>query len=571
MAKHGWVNPEDRHYAFQPTKTPNTLDDVNTNVPEQHYSTATDDFSSGVPPHLWRKENLNLPSDQDTIEIERDDFPFTIGDQPSKPGDEPRYHPAIESIRQMRRFITRDDPTSHRQSRGDPLTAGALRVAHLGGSPAVPRKTHRDAAGKGNPGSIRSSQVSLVSGEGREGLVRTTWKGDDNSEHEDWHPDRTQFRDFVMCWLQGIPEEQPIAVFTTQEQHIKEHIKEHYLHDIDTYTGKLIEPVTQPRAMPYVDTYLSPRQLKELFDNLNQTSWGQIHGYGKQKARVSSHSEAQKAPIHFSAPVVQKANPTGRHVGLTCHLRPATEEDLRGVSKIYNWEVKNGFQAADTEPINEGDLSRILSSCMKMHVPFVVAVEGTVADSESKKLHKRDDFSASAFRNWPGLLEMTTDKVIGFAFVYFHDRGLGGKPTSSMGSFTGKLFLCVDPNFRRKGVGMALMDKVLACCCTRWFAGDYYTFNNPENDRLYSSSTLNSCRLMRLFVDVLYKTKDETEFGARTQENRHWYEKFLTKTFPFKELVQFDHYHRRELDTPFWVDKVTYQVVCRRPDESYDH
>lgn len=496
--------------------------------------------------------------DDDTVAQDR--TPFTIGEQFQKQ-EEHRYHPAMESIRRMHRFVIRNDPVSHRQSGGDRLTADALRAAHLGGSPAITRKTPK----QGPASSIGGCQVSLISGNGDEGLIHEEWKGDNDSEHEEWHVDHTQFRDFIICWAKGVPGEQPTAVFTQDVQ-----IDQHYLHDIDTDTGKLIEAVSQPNSMPYIDVRLNPQQLKELFNHMNDNSWAQIHGNGKQKARSSFAPEARQAPVYFSAPVVQKTSPTGRRVGVVCHFRPATKDDLRGVSKIYNWEVKNGLQATDTESVSEGDFSRILSSCKDMKVPFIVAVEKTVEDSEQRKLDARS-LPATAFRDYPQLLDMATNKIIGFAFVYFHDRGLSGKPVSSIGNSTGRLVLCVDPDFRRKGVGMALVDKVLACCCTRWFAGDYYTFINPENERLYSSSTLNSCRLMRLFVDVLYKSKDDTDLGSRTQENRHWYEKFLTKTFPFKEFNQIDHYHCSGLGKDsFWLDKVTYQVVCRRPEEAYD-
>jgi L-amino acid N-acyltransferase YncA len=130
--------------------------------------------------------------------------------------------------------------------------------------------------------------------------------------------------------------------------------------------------------------------------------------------------------------------------------RPATENDVKGIRKIYNCyiELPNSMVTEVQTPVSEDDVRKLIAHCKDEKYPIIVAVRGrmpTVTNSKGQKVP---------------LPQFET--IVGFAFAKTYGAGLSGIRTGrSRGSAELQVF--VHPEHTRKSVGRSLLDRLIQC------------------------------------------------------------------------------------------------------------
>ncbi|ROT36052.1 hypothetical protein SODALDRAFT_328437 [Sodiomyces alkalinus F11] len=239
----------------------------------------------------------------------------------------------------------------------------------------------------------------------------------------------------------------------------------HWLCDIDTETGLLRPPVEQPAT--FVDMNDEMKLKPSLRDH--RRNWNSEYLIarenrvrGKKARRLHQARTYARCEVEVDQP--QPAPPPPGKVEVDCVLRPAKPSDLRGIVDIYNWEIKRGIRAWDTELVDDEDFRRIGRTCRDAKLPFIVAVHRPVDLNDAGNWPSKEMWEE--FRAWSAASQMgglqfkkREPTVIGFGFMQPYDSGFGrGK---HVGRLTMKLSVFVHHEYRRKHVGTAIIDRLL--------------------------------------------------------------------------------------------------------------
>lgn len=246
--------------------------------------------------------------------------------------------------------------------------------------------------------------------------------------------------------------------------------KLHWLCDVDTETGRLRGPIEQPPT--FVDMEEEMRSKPSMRDH--RRNWNSEYLITREnkarnkKARRLHHARILTRcetadPSHPPTPATP-ATPPPRKVEVNCVLRPATPSDLPGIVDIYNWEIKRGIRAWDTELVGEEDFRRVGRSCREAKLPFIVAVYHPIDLNDPNNWPSEamwEEFKAWTASTVDGAPQFKKREptVIGFGFMQPYDRGYGrGK---HVGRTTVQMSVFVHHEYRRKRVGTAIMDRLL--------------------------------------------------------------------------------------------------------------
>ncbi|KAI0550190.1 hypothetical protein F4679DRAFT_594834 [Xylaria curta] len=333
---------------------------------------------------------------------------------------------------------------------------------------------------------------------------------------------------FIKTWIMGAHD-----VSTT---FLSQNINDHEDCDVDTFSGVLMSPIEHPRtktdglmscsqaektSSSFMEEFLAKTALKQKTQRKTE----------KQVRVTAGASEAETRSM-----VTEYSNLN--EVQIPCHLRPATESDIQLIAAIYNREVSEGYKAMDTKPIKPNDFHTVYNRCQIERMPFVVAVEG-----------------------YHGV---TDQKIIGFALVTELSHGIAGS-LETLSSRGGKLLVIVEPEYRQKKVGTALIDLIMTNC-TGWYNSKCgCQFVNYTHDWISNEFGRNPRRwwYLEMEVMILSGVNEET---TRKGEEFQWIWNFLEAKFDMM-LKHYDEkccYEPRQMK---WLDKLTFRRVCRTPRE----
>ncbi|KAK0710885.1 hypothetical protein B0H67DRAFT_646307 [Lasiosphaeris hirsuta] len=439
-----------------------------------------------------------------------------------------------------------------------------------------------------SPQSSRSADIRHTIGLERDPSRPLQWGEDPFSEatrNKDYEMFQlTSFGDkLVRSWAENIPGLPNLRPFGHEE---------HWHCDVDTFNGTLREPIGYPETLP---SNGGPKR-----ENWNQLNW-------TASLLMRRYDDLSKKNSHFRSPVydttedhmdeeaLKKARDEATKQILArtpsyaiesphipCYLRPATAEDMAQVSAIYNWEMANGLQVLDSNPLSRDDFAGIFDRACKLHMPFLVAVHG-----HARKLGlNQGNLDYTNCIPHPGAIGESfphfEGNIMGFAFFSVWEPGLTGSGNGSSRA-TAKVNLFVHPNHRRQRVGFSLLDKLLSIASSRYYPIKACSFVDATDSPIYKQPVLKLERrsgervveqerkYFRVYLDFHVRHKYYEADDPKLKEEQKdfekdldWARKLLDESFHFAEKVRYEQVFRKNR---VWLDKVTFEHTCYLTDD----
>lgn len=537
------------------------------------------------------------------------------------PDDEPRItkRPSGHSTQSHTIHEAKNGASYHQQSQTVHQPSGAS-TAGLGVVPPTQRKFRAkkscDRESQSLPGTV-SSVKSMGSGHmedqkstsntrhiGRgpaySQLGQSTDKGDSKDEYsgKEEHSNVETSSDACQKWVDDLTHF-PICLSIVQK------IDRHYECDVEPINGFLMAPVDYP------ETHINPLDdsvgeqalrrlngtagLKSLADfekrkRLTQPSKGE--GGADSKDAYEQWPGWQASPPVFGGklPPSQPSTSPGRQgqktvkdmdhgqeipgattspestgVPKSYFLRPVQEDDLPQVLEIYNWEVVNGIQALDIEPLLLKDVQRILAHCRAGQTPFIVAVAGTPAEAAARneiqaqkyQVRRIGRYSRLIGPDHPSYQQPELDKIMGFGFLRISNPGLAGNVMHSVYRFQAHANVYVHAQHRRNGIGRSLLQKLARCSSIYSVDVGAYEWFDPLNSRVCDNPGFNPRNYSRLFVETASRSEHDPDTA--------WYSKFLdSEGFVCISASEKTRKIGRG-DDGQWLDNLVWQLDCRDP------
>lgn len=411
--------------------------------------------------------------------------------------------------------------------------------------------------------------------------------------------------DSCEVWVRSVAKEPSAKCYFLEKQ-----IDRHHECDVDPVSGVLLAPIEYP------ETHINPKDMssgQESIRRLNGTAglksfadfsrnkrrfqngqrsqeqtgrgggerpWPSIQspvpeatltqgrpGSGGSKQHQNDEDRAPGTPGHLSGHGPAQVKATYGDPGLqgSYFLRPAEEGDVSQILEIYNWEVKNGFQALDTLPLVLKNMQSIFLQCRTDQIPFVVAVAGTPAEAAARKEEPARPRPYQAQRTGPYNQKLhhechipELDNILGFGFLSIPATGLAGSVQHSVCRFQARAHFYVDAKNRRKGIGRALLHKLTRCCSIYSINMGAYEWFDPSNSRVCDLPSFNSRNYSRLFVETASRSENDPD--------TLWSSKFLDSE-GFVCVLTLDKARKiGNGEDSQWVDNLVWQLDCQNPN-----
>lgn len=242
------------------------------------------------------------------------------------------------------------------------------------------------------------------------------------------------------------------------------------------------------------------------------------------------------------------------YLRVQAHMRPAEQRDLAQVLNIYNWEVSHGIQALDNKPIVLRDMQQVFSECKRSKTPFIVAIAGTPAEAAARKEIPAPPRHAYPPTH-PHIIKPEQDKVLGFGLVKIRSTGLAGDTNDSVGRFQGQAYFYVANEGRKKGIGRAILHKLVSSCSSYAIARERCDFYDPERSPDCDNAPFNARNYSRLFIETAVRSKGNSD--------SLWLSKLLDE-YHFLTISTMDNYRRVGNDEHcLWLDNIVWQHECQ--------
>lgn len=321
--------------------------------------------------------------------------------------------------------------------------------------------------------------------------------------------------------------------------------------DVDTITGELLKPTSQPETNPQpnaTDDYGQDMTFKQ------RTLTANIH---INLAR--EHLEAKKGEL--ALPLGQSLAAAGGLPAVSeqdwpkadCALRPVARADFAEIAAIANLEIQNpnSTQIIESHEVAVQGIERIFQGCERTFRPFIVA---TTTENE---LLDRSKWPAGADKAYLEYVKFRQSqpaeppKILGFAFVAEPRVGFFNAPCPGA-RHSGHVRVVVHPEHRRNKYGSALLDRILLCLSPYHRSQIDYEWECPDNTHIYEKpATYNRRQYNRIYLETLT--------GAKEKEPE-WRSKMLDK-FEFKRVAHFSNMLRTDRgDESEWLGLSVWEV-----------
>jgi L-amino acid N-acyltransferase YncA len=199
------------------------------------------------------------------------------------------------------------------------------------------------------------------------------------------------------------------------------------------------------------------------------------------------------------------------------YIRPAMEKDGVGIAAIYNDHVVTSIIPEDQLALQPSFVDGILNTLRGEGLPIIVAVKGhmpSLNDAQGRP-------GPSQEANLP-----LAETVIGFAFAerfnYGFAAGVEGRSRATL-----NLQLYVHSDYKRKGVGQNLLDRLIHILTPARGHRNACDWLNPENNKIYESGGSGLWHQLMFQIPTRRDEKDDP--------NINWLRQFLHSKFYFKE------------------------------------
>lgn len=355
--------------------------------------------------------------------------------------------------------------------------------------------------------------------------------------------------DFVGAWVKDVTVNAK-ACFKSKGDHFK--------CDINPETGCFLAPVSYPetRVGETEDPELRWRQLNWSSEALRQRKLAPMRGGKSYRGEVPPSSRQPPKVLDITELNVPQ---------LPCYLRPATAADMEAVASIYNSEA---IQKFDSAPLEAADFEKILTDTHGHEFPFIVAISGLARVGALKEGIRFESSQPQSFVFPP---KLNQGVVLGFAYLSVWKPGLAGSHTGT-GRATAEAHVYVHTSWRRRKIGSALLDRLLASVSLNAKSKDMCDFWDPSRNPAYMAPCHHNRYTIKIYMQYLVKADTGANNGfnnTAAQENQAgalaWVKKFLETDFGFTEKFRFEAAFRTpkvEGETSFWLDSVVFEYTC---------
>lgn len=339
--------------------------------------------------------------------------------------------------------------------------------------------------------------------------------------------------------------------------------------DVDTFSGKLLNPIQYDHTFPDYNNsdsmdrqmtrtaslYVQRKNIKQAARrNNNPGPYRPPPGWVDTPAPMSTTTPepVQQKPLKTAAPL-QRARAASDldpfSPRIPCHVRPAHQKDMTGVQGIYNWEVMNGLQALDTEPLSLADWEGILKKTEDDKLPFIVVIGGK---------HKGPDDRTQTILD---------GRLLAFGFLTVRQPGLAGS-FSGTSRMSAKALVFVHPDHRRLKLGHVCLDKLLSTVSTRYSTKLGYEFLNLYNNPTYKYPSNHDRKIYSVFVEYFVpRTREHGSAKFEPDEtDLKWFERIVTSRYGFWKVARLEAAHRSRTTyepAPIWLDTVMFEHMCQ--------
>ncbi|KAK6087959.1 hypothetical protein SCUP234_01025 [Seiridium cupressi] len=459
---------------------------------------------------------------------------------------------ALHSIEMMQKnaIMVEDASLSSNACRGTPITSldDSLTFEDANDSDFDPNTMIKDMRGE-EPRETWDNQDWNATRRARP--KRKDWESETNvsdisneSERSAFARPDTFLHRFVRTWLEHVPRVEG-NLFSVSAAHTSEH------HGINPVNYRALSPIKAAKTIQYrygVDDFRIQDKAQNQTANQSTERWLKQRETEKaQEQRRQRELEIKQQQLEMAEAKAKKRNPFLCRV--PAYFRPAAEGDMKDVARIYNQEVCQGWRALDQESQTVAAFTQLLQLSRVEKIPFVVAM--------------------SEYRNPNIPIHEADHRVIGFAFLDVASRGVFGS-TKSNGKHSAKMFVMVDPDFRRHRVGTALIDRVLIITSRGYLPKELsYQFENPDHDPTYNPELYNPRQWrtvqLEIFIQNLGNVATTIE-GDEFKFIRDW----LRIDFQFTLDMHTSNYGIADRHGQMLLDRVVFEHRCGDSDRNWD-
>lgn len=149
---------------------------------------------------------------------------------------------------------------------------------------------------------------------------------------------------------------------------------------------------------------------------------------------------------------------------LNIYLRPATQADLRELTRIYNYYVARGCQTPELRKIDESEMASRMEYCSAGKLPFLVAAKKSqrrakpTPSVDDKEMSRRSGLPVTHQKH---IALSRIEELAGFCCVNDFTQ------PDYVEHISADIEIYVDFQYKNQGVGKSLMDKMLQICDPR--------------------------------------------------------------------------------------------------------
>lgn len=247
---------------------------------------------------------------------------------------------------------------------------------------------------------------------------------------------------------------------------------------------------------------------------------------------LDSQNQAQLTEQHLTPPEDSLA-PV-----IDLHLRPATVCDIPDIRGVYNQYTHDSAVPEDQSEVAISAMLELWKIVRKDKLPFLVAISGPI----------------------PNGLETKKEVVIGFAYAESRNRGLRNL-YSGRSRQTAYLQLYVHKEYLQKGVGSALMDKLLDTTCMSYSARLNYNWIKPTRDHFNVYCSGGTRCIYSVLIEIPIDPKDEAHYT--------WVGIWLKRKFKFAQVARLESVARstKRNGTAHFLDIAIFQKFACHVEE----
>ncbi|TVY19377.1 hypothetical protein LARI1_G002306 [Lachnellula arida] len=324
---------------------------------------------------------------------------------------------------------------------------------------------------------------------------------------------------------------------------------EEFKKSVPVKAGHFAEVIEQPDSKP--DIAYSYDEEKRLSQTSASESKKFMEKQQKFKVFKKANRDSQEARHREIAQMALNPEPNPFSPTTEVYLRPATVLDAPGIAEVYNFYVEKSYIPEDQTRISIDDAKAMIIAARNEQLPFLVAIKG-----KKPAFHDKQGRAGATKKAIMPQFEV----VIGFAnaetFNYSFTGARNGRSRT-----TTNLQLYVHADYRRKGIGRNLLDRIVHILNPGYAYESACPWSNPGNCKAHEAGGAGSWHQMIFQLPVL----------PANDPNLAIVKRFLYQKFFFEEAARLNSIARSStLQGPAKYLDLVYFKALASPGDDFD-